>query len=62
MGIRKMDSANDMKAHSRTYGSFIGTLKWSVPLIALIALFVVILISDYAHGATHGGDERTRSR
>ena len=41
-----MDSANDMKAHSRTYGSFIGTLKWAVPLIALIALFVVILISD----------------
>ncbi|MBX7483680.1 aa3-type cytochrome c oxidase subunit IV [Qipengyuania qiaonensis] len=41
-----MDSANDMKAHSKTYGSFIGMLKWSVPLIAIITLLVVILISD----------------
>ncbi len=41
-----MDSANDMKAHGKTYGSFIGMLKWSVPLIAVIALIVVILISN----------------
>ncbi|MBX7501924.1 aa3-type cytochrome c oxidase subunit IV [Qipengyuania mesophila] len=41
-----MQSANDMKAHSKTYGSFIGMLKWAVPLIALITLLVVILISD----------------
>ena len=41
-----MQSANDMKAHSKTYGSFIGMLKWTVPLIALITLLVVILISD----------------
>ena len=41
-----MDSANDMKAHSKTYGSFIGTLKWSVPLVAMLTLLVVILISD----------------
>jgi hypothetical protein len=41
-----MDSANDMKAHSKTYGSFIGMLKWSVPLIAILALLVVILISE----------------
>ena len=41
-----MDSANDMKAHSKTYGSFIDTLKWSVPLIALLTLLVVILIAD----------------
>ena len=40
-----MESANDMKAHSRTYGSFIGTLKWSVPLLAIIALIVVVMIS-----------------
>ena len=40
-----MESANDMKAHSRTYGSFIGTLKWSVPLLAVIALIVVVMIS-----------------
>ncbi len=41
-----MQSANDMKAHSKTYGSFIGMLKWTVPLIALVTLLVVILISD----------------
>ncbi|MXO58629.1 aa3-type cytochrome c oxidase subunit IV [Altererythrobacter salegens] len=40
-----MASANDMKAHEGTYGSFIGLLKWSVPLIALIALFVIFIIS-----------------
>ena len=36
-----MESANDHKAHNQTYGSFIGTLKWSVPLIAIITLVVV---------------------
>ena len=41
-----MDSANDMKAHAKTYGSFIDMLKWSVPLIAIITLLVVILIAD----------------
>lgn len=40
-----MESANDMKAHSRTYGSFIGLLKWSVPIIAVIAAIVVFLIA-----------------
>ncbi len=40
-----MASANDMKAAEKTYGGFIGMLKWSVPLIALIALLVVILIA-----------------
>ncbi len=40
-----MDSANDMKAHSRTYSSFIGMLKWAIPLIVVIAAVVVILIS-----------------
>lgn len=41
-----MKSANDMKAHSRTYGSFIGMLKWSVPLTAIIALIVVVMIAS----------------
>ena len=36
---------NDMKAANGTYASFIATLKWAVPLIAVITLFVVILIS-----------------
>lgn len=40
-----MTSANDMKAAEKTYGGFIGALKWAVPLIAAIALFVVVLIA-----------------
>lgn len=41
-----MDSANDRKAHEKTYGAFIEMLKWAVPLIAIIAAVVVILISN----------------
>lgn len=41
-----MGSANDYKAHNGTYSSFIGLLKWSVPLIAVIALIVVLLIAE----------------
>ena len=40
-----MAETKDMKAHEKTYDSFIGSLKWSVPLLAAIALFVVILIA-----------------
>lgn len=40
-----MGSANDMKAAEKTYHRFIGMLKWTVPLIALIVLFIIILIS-----------------
>lgn len=40
-----MASANDMQAAEKTYGGFISLLKWSVPIIAVIALFVVVLIS-----------------
>ncbi|MEO6153458.1 MAG: aa3-type cytochrome c oxidase subunit IV [Croceibacterium sp.] len=39
------DTANDMKAHAGTYGSFIGLLKWAVPVIAVIVLVVVLLIA-----------------
>lgn len=41
-----MDSANDRKAHEKTYGSFIDMLKWIVPLLAIITALVVILISN----------------
>ncbi|MGI8942783.1 MAG: aa3-type cytochrome c oxidase subunit IV [Qipengyuania sp.] len=41
-----MDSANDMKAHSKTYSSFIGLLKWVIPILALITLVVVLLIAE----------------
>jgi hypothetical protein len=40
-----MASANDMKAAEKTYSGFISLLKWSVPLIAVIALFVIFLIA-----------------
>ena len=40
-----MDSANDMKSHEKTYGGFIGLLKWSVPLTAAIVLLVILLIA-----------------
>lgn len=41
-----MASANDMNAAKKTYGSFIGILKWSVPLLAVITMLIVILIAD----------------
>lgn len=36
----------DMDSATKTYGGFINLLKWSVPLIAIIAAFVVFLIAD----------------
>jgi hypothetical protein len=38
-------SANDMKAHEQTYGGFLSLLKWSLPVILVITLFVVLLIA-----------------
>lgn len=38
-------SQNDMEAARSTYDSFMGSLKWIVPLIAIIALFVVMAIA-----------------
>ena len=40
-----MDSAQEMKAHEKTYGGFISLIKWSLPPILLITLVVIILIS-----------------
>lgn len=40
-----MESANDMKAAEQTYGSFIGSLKWVVPLMAVVTLLIIIIIS-----------------
>jgi len=39
------DSANDMNAHAKTYASFTGLLKWTVPILAIIALVVILIIS-----------------
>ena len=43
--MNKMASTQDMKAASATYVSFIATVKWATPLIALITAVVVYLIS-----------------
>ncbi len=40
-----MDPAQELKAHEKTYGGFIGLLKWSVPLTALLVLVIILLIS-----------------
>ena len=40
-----MDSAHEMKAHEKTYGGFIGLLKWSVPIIIVITVLVVLIIA-----------------
>ena len=40
-----MASANDMKAAKQTYASFINTVKWSTPALAVITFFIVYLIS-----------------
>ena len=40
-----MDSVQEMKAHEKTYGGFIGLLKWAIPPILLIVVVVILLIS-----------------
>ena len=39
-------ATQDMKSAEKTYEGFITLLRWSVPSIALIALLIVILISN----------------
>ncbi|MEJ6008539.1 aa3-type cytochrome c oxidase subunit IV [Novosphingobium aquae] len=40
-----MASGNDMKAHNSTYTSFLGMLKWAIPVLAVITAVVIALIS-----------------
>ena len=44
-----MAAPNEMpdyaKAPTKTYSGFIGLLKWSVPIIAVLVLIVILLIS-----------------
>ncbi|MGQ7828597.1 aa3-type cytochrome c oxidase subunit IV [Altererythrobacter sp. Z27] len=39
-------ASHDMKSAEKTYGGFISMLKWSVPVIAVIALIVIAMISN----------------
>jgi len=41
-----MASGNDMQAHEKTYGAFMTLIKWTLPLVALIGLFVIFQISN----------------
>ncbi|MBN9506193.1 MAG: aa3-type cytochrome c oxidase subunit IV [Altererythrobacter sp.] len=40
-----MESANNLKAHEKTYLGFVEMLKWAVPAIAVISFIVILLIS-----------------
>ncbi len=40
-----MSSVHDMDKATKTYSRFIGNLKWIVPVLAVITLFVVVLIA-----------------
>lgn len=40
-----MSSVHDMEKAGKTYGSFVGSLKWVVPLLAVITLLVVMMIA-----------------
>jgi hypothetical protein len=40
-----MASGNDMKAAEKTYSGFVGLLRWTVPIIAVVVLIVILLIS-----------------
>lgn len=41
-----MASGNDMKMHEGTYNGFIGMAKWGTIVCAVIAAFVVYVISN----------------
>ncbi|GMN13266.1 hypothetical protein [Altererythrobacter sp. MTPC7] len=39
-------ASNDMNAANSTYSSFIASLKWILPLIAVITFLVVVMIAS----------------
>lgn len=39
-------ATHDMDDAQKTYGGFMATLKWSVPIIAIIVFFVIMLIAE----------------
>lgn len=39
-----MANSQDIKPNEKTYDGFIGMLKWSVPLIAVLTLIVLVII------------------
>ena len=48
-------SANDMDHARKTYGSFMGTLKWTVPLIAITLTLTAAAMILQARGTRRRG-------
>ncbi|MEO0589148.1 MAG: hypothetical protein AAFZ11_01160 [Pseudomonadota bacterium] len=42
---RKGMASQDLKQKDKLYSGFMGTLKWVIPLIAIIVFFVLVLIA-----------------
>ncbi len=40
-----MEPANDLRAARKTYDQFIGMVKWSIPIIAVVVFIVILLIA-----------------
>jgi hypothetical protein len=40
-----MASGNDMKKHNSTYDGFIGLVKWSIAITAVVTIFTIYMIS-----------------
>lgn len=41
-----MASPHDITKATKTYDRFVGSLKWIVPLLAVVTFIIIILISD----------------
>ncbi len=39
-------AVHDMDKARSTYDSFMGTLKWAVPVLAIITLLIIMLIAE----------------
>ena len=44
-GVNFAMASDDLKQKDQLYGGFMSTLKWVVPIIAIIVFFVMMLIS-----------------
>jgi hypothetical protein len=44
-GKQKIMTVHDMEKAEATYGGFMATLKWAVPVIAVIVFIVVAMIA-----------------
>lgn len=44
-GRHEMSNHQDMKAAQSTYENFISTLKWAVPLVAILTFIIILIIS-----------------